>query len=320
MSTPKTRAFFALAALAALTGCIGGFEYRDAAPLPFSELDYGFPVRYALDDPTVAYVDVGTGPQTLILIHGLASNLGFWRYNIPALAEHYRVIAIDLPGYGRSEKSAEYDYSLSFQAATIRDLIDELGLEHVTLVGQSMGGQIAMITALQYPEAVDRLVLVDPAGIESFLPGEGKWLRGVYSIEAIRKTPEDAIRRNLALNFNDWHDRLEWMVEERVRLAKTDEFDLFADAVVKSVGAMLDEPTTPYLDRIEQPTLIVYGEDDGLIPNPYLHPGFPERVFEEGAERIPNATLEEIDDAGHLSMIERPEAFDRTVLEWLGSH
>ncbi|MFP4624582.1 MAG: alpha/beta fold hydrolase, partial [Gemmatimonadota bacterium] len=197
-----------------VTACIGGYEYRDAEPLPFSEIDYGFPVEHAFDDPRVAYVDVGDGPETLILLHGLASNLGFWRYNIPGLAENYRVIALDLPGYGRSEKSGDYPYSLSFFAAAIERLIDHLDLDQVTLVGQSMGGQIAMVAALTYPRAVDQLVLVDPAGIETFDPGEADWLRNVYTIEGIRATPEDAIRANLALNFYEWDDRFEWMVEE----------------------------------------------------------------------------------------------------------
>jgi pimeloyl-ACP methyl ester carboxylesterase len=317
MTRSTVRSLLVMTTALGLGGCIGGFTYRDAPALPFSELDYGFPVEYALDDPRVAYVDVGTGPHTLVLIHGLASNLGFWRYNISELAERHRVIALDLPGYGRSEKSQLYPYSLSFFAATIRALIAELDLEHVTLVGQSMGGQIAMVAALTYPDIVERLVLVDPAGIETFNPGEAQWLRNVYTVAGIRATPEDAIRSNLALNFYEWDDRLEWMVEERARLAKTDEFDEFAFAVKKSVGAMLDESTAPYLERIRQPTLIVYGEHDELIPNPYLHPGFAEDVFEEGAERIPRATLVEIEDAGHLAMIERPDAFNEVVLEWL---
>lgn len=301
-----------------LSGCIGGHAYRNAEPLPFSQIDYGFPVQYALDDPEIAYVDQGEGPETLVLIHGLASNLGFWRYNIPALAEHYRVIALDLPGYGRSEKSGEYPYTLSFFAEAIESLIDELDLQDVTLVGHSMGGQIAMLAALTYPDAIDRLVLADPAGIETFDPGEGEWLRNAYTVAGIRATPETAIRQNLALNFYRWDDRLEWMVEERARLAKTDEFDQFAYATQQSVGAMLDESTAPYLERIQQPTLIVYGEHDELIPNPYLNPGFARNVFQEGAERMPDAHLVEIDDAGHMVMMERPEAFNDAVLEWLG--
>ncbi|MGK7311980.1 MAG: alpha/beta fold hydrolase [Candidatus Longimicrobiales bacterium M2_2A_002] len=311
----------AIAALAVgLSACLGGFRYRDAEPLPFDEIDYGHPVQTALEVPEVAYVDVGSGPETLVLIHGLASNLGFWRYNIADLAEEYRVIAIDLPGYGHSEKSAIFPYTLSYFAETIQRLAEHLELDEVTLVGQSMGGQIAMVAALTYPELVDRLVLVDPAGIETFNPGEAAWLRNVYTVAGIRLTPEDAIRRNLTLNFYEWDDEWEWMVEERARLAKTDEFDEFAFAVKKSVGAMLDESTAPYLEQIEQPTLIVYGEYDGLIPNPYLHPGFARDVFEEGHQRIPNSTLVAIPDAGHLSMIERPEAFDDIVKEWLRAH
>jgi len=300
-----------------LSACIGGFRYRDAEPLPFDAIDYGYPVRTAFENPEIAYVDVGSGPETLILIHGLASNLGFWRYNIDALARRYRVIAIDLPGYGHSEKSPVFPYTLSFYAEGIQRLAEHLGLERVTLVGQSMGGQIAMVAALTYPELVDRLVLVDPAGIETFNAGEAEWLRNVYTIAGIRLTPEDAIRRNLSLNFYRWDDRLEWMVEERVRLAKTDEFDAFADAVKKSVGAMLDESTAPYLERIGQPTLIVYGQYDELIPNPYLHPGFARDVFAEADRRIPNSTLVEIPDAGHLSMIEQPDAWNAAVLDWL---
>ncbi len=303
-----------------LGGCIGGFRYRNAPPLSFQDLDYGFPVKYALSDPRVAYVDVGRGPSALILVHGLASDAGFWRYNIPALAERYRVIAVDLPGYGRSEKSADYPYTLTFFAETLHRLIQELQLTDVTLVGQSMGGQIAMVMALEDPDDVDRLVLVSPAGIETFNDGEGEWLRNVYTISGIRKTPEDAIRRNLAINFYNWSDRLEWMVEERARLAKSEEeFNQFAYAVKECVGAMLDEPTAPYLERIRQPTLVVYGKYDGLIPNPYLHPGPARSVYQEAEERIPNSTLVEIDDAGHLVMIERPEAFNEAVLDWLGA-
>jgi pimeloyl-ACP methyl ester carboxylesterase len=323
MSYPTWNARVARAAIpvtvltVSLSACIGGFRYRDAAPLPFDEIDYGHPVRTALDSPEIAYIDVGSGPETLILIHGLASNLGFWRYTIDALARDYRVIAVDLPGYGHSEKSPTFDYSLSFFAETLQRLASHLGLDGVTLVGQSMGGQIAIIAALTYPDLVDRLVLVDPAGIETFNPGEAQWLRNVYTIAGIRLTPEDAIRRNLALNFYQWDDRLEWMVEERARLPKTDEFDAFADAVKKSVGAMLDEATAPYLERISQPTLIVYGQYDQLIPNPYLHPGFARDVFAEADRRIPHSTLIEIPDAGHLSMIEQPEAFNAAVRDWL---
>lgn len=300
-----------------LMGCLGVVEDRGPEPLLFSQLDYGYPVHMALDDPQVAYIDVGEGPETLVLVHGMASNMGFWRYNVPALAEHYRVIALDLPGYGRSGRRADHAYTLTSYARAIDDLVAELGLDPITLVGQSMGGQIAMVTALQHPASIARLVLVNPAGIETFEPNEAAWLRSVYTVEAMRDTPEEAIRRNIALNFHEWDERLEWMVEERLRVAMTDDFDPFAHAVARSVGAMLDEPTASRLDAITQPTLLVYGANDALIPNPYLHPGSPDDLFGEAADRIPDATLVAIPEAGHLVMIERPAAFNRAVLGWL---
>ncbi len=307
-----------LGALALLiSGCAPGFRYTDAPPLPFEEIDYGFPVQTALTTPTLAYIDQGAGPETLLLVHGLAANAGFWRYNIPELARHYRVIAVDLPGYGKSSKATWYPYSMSFYAASLARLVEELELGPVTVVGHSMGGQIAMTMALRHPESVSRLVLAAPAGIEGFRPGEGEWLRNALTIQGIRTVPEDGIRRNLSLNFYDWSDEWEWMVEERARMARADDFDQFAHAVVQSVGAMLDEPTTPFLERVTHPAVIIYGRYDHLIPNPYLHPGWASAVFREGAERLPGATLVEIPDAGHMLMIERPEAFNTATLEWL---
>ncbi len=317
---PRRGALAALLALLLLVpGCSRGVLYRTAPPLDFEDLEYGFPVRTADAGPMVSYIDVGSGPRTLVLIHGLASNAGFWRYNIPALSEYGRVIAVDLPGYGRSEKSVLYPYDMTFFAATVSRLLDDLEVESAVVVGHSMGGQIAMTLALTEPERVEALVLASPAGIERFDAGEGDWLRHALTITGIRTGSEESIRRNLAMNFYSWKDRWEWMVEERARLAKSDDFDYFADAVVKSVGGMLDQPTTDLLPGISVPTLIVYGQYDGLIPNPYLHPGFTSTVMEAGAAAIPGAQLVEIRKSGHLVQIEQPEAFDRAVLQFLAA-
>ena len=312
------RAALAMLGLSLLGACAPGFRYTNAPLLPLEQLDYGFPVKTALTNPRVAYIDQGSGPQTLLLVSGLAANAGFWRYNIPELAKHYRVVAVDLPGYGRSQKDAGYPYTMDFYAETLSRLIRELGLTNVVPIGHSMGGQIAMWLALRHPEQVQRLVLISPAGFESFDRGEGEWLRNALTIRSIREASEESIRRNLAMNFYTWSDRWEWMVEERARMAKAPEFDQFAYAVVKSVGAMLDAPTTPLLGKIRQPTLVVYGRYDGLIPNPYLHPGRTRNVMREGAAAIPNAKLAEIDEAGHLVIIEKADAVNRAIVEFLG--
>ncbi|MCC5927062.1 MAG: alpha/beta hydrolase [Bacteroidetes bacterium] len=316
LPVPRIQAVLFSLAVVVLAGCSGGFRYLDAPPLEFKDLDYGFETHMTTGDPGIAYIDQGSGEQTLILVHGLASNAGFWRYVIPSLSEHYRVIAVDLPGYGKSSKG-DYPYGMRWYADQLVVLMDELGLQQATLVGHSMGGQISMHASLRHPDRVQSLVLAAPAGIEPFGRGAGDWLSSVITMQGVMNTPEDAIRRNLSGNFYRFNSRWEWMVEERTRMAKAEEMHEFAYAVDRSVDAMLDEPTTPLLGDISVPTLIVYGKYDGLIPNPYLNPGRASDVFRAGQQAIRGSVLVEIDRAGHMLQIEQPEAFVNAVIGYL---
>jgi pimeloyl-ACP methyl ester carboxylesterase len=299
-------------------GCSRGFLYRNSPALEFNDLSYSHPTKLSSGSPRLAYIDAGTGGETIVLIHGLATNAGYFRYNIAELARSHRVIAVDLPGYGKSEKRASFPYTMSFYAASVAGLLRELNVQRVVAGGHSMGGQIAMLLALQEPQLVSALVLLDPAGIEAFGAGEGEWLRNTLTIQGITDVPEDGIRRNLSMNFLDWRPEWEWMVEERTRLARSAEFPQFANAVVKSVGAMLDEPTSDLLSGITQPALIVYGVQDGLIPNPYLHPGRSSSVFQPGATRFRDARVVAVQRAGHMVQIEQAAAVNRAILEFLG--
>ncbi len=298
-----------------LAAC-SGVRYADAPPLEFQDIDYGYDVHFSTGSPSIAYIDEGQGDKTLILVHGLASNAGFWRYNIDELAQHYRVIAVDLPGYGKSEKGG-FDYGMKFWAKSISDFIEELELENVVYVGHSMGGQIGITLSLEYPDAIDELILAAPAGIEKFSPGSGNWLASVFTMEGVKRTTEPQIRENLSINFYRWNNEWEWMVEERVRMAKAREMDEFAYTVVNSVSAMLDEPTTHRLHRINHPSLTIYGQYDGLIPNRYLNPGFPSAIFEKGHELMPDNTLVELASAGHMLQIEKPAEFNNAIITWL---
>lgn len=293
-----------LFAVLLLVSC-SGYRYTSMPALEFQDFDYGYPTRTALADPHIAYIDAGSGEKTLILVHGLASNAGFWREMIPQLAPHYRVIAVDLPGYGKSGKG-DLPYGMRYYADAVAALIAELKLTNVTYVGHSMGGQIGMTLSLSHPESIESLVLLAPAGVESFSRGSGDWLRSVITHDGVVKTTEEQIRRNLSGNFYRWNPRHEWMVEERVRMAKAKEIYEFAHAVDKSVDAMLDEPTSDLLEEITHRTLIVHGRYDGLIPNPYLNPGRTADVMRISEEKIPNSTRVEIDKAGHMLILEKP--------------
>ena len=298
-----------------LGGC-SGYLYTNLPPVEFQNVDYGFPTKTVLSNPSISYIDIGKGEKTILLVHGLASNAGFWRYSIPELSKKYRVIAVDLPGYGKSGKGA-YAYSMTFYANQIKRLVDELKLDKFILVGHSMGGQIGITFALKYPERLEKLVLASAAGIEEFGGGQGDWLRSVMTKSGVKKTTEDGIRKNLAINFYSWNDKWEWMVEERVRTIKAQDFDEFCYTVVRCVNAMLDEPTFDRIKNISVPTLIVYGRYDGLVPNPYLNPGFPSDVFQWGAKQISNCKIHEIDNCGHMLQIEKPDEFCSTILDFI---
>ncbi|MFO7446697.1 MAG: alpha/beta fold hydrolase [Ignavibacteriaceae bacterium] len=312
----KTLLFSLVITISFLWAGCSGYLYTSAPPLEFSAIDYGYPVNMMPGNPSIAYIDAGKGEHTIILVHGLASNAGFWRYNIGGLAKHFRVIAVDLPGYGKSQKDS-YPYNMSFYAEQVKRLADHLNLDKFILAGHSMGGQTAITFALKHPERLEKLILASPAGFEKFQTGEGDWLRSVMTVEGVKKTTEDGIRRNLAANFYTWNDKREWMVEERVRMSKAEEFDEFAYAVVRSVNGMLDEPTFNKVGSITVPTLIIYGENDGLIPNPYLNPGFTKDVMQKGHTQIKNSELVEIPGTGHMLQIEKPEIFNNAVIEFV---
>lgn len=291
--------------------------YKDLTKMEFDDLKYPFPVKtIQLKDANIAYVDEGTGDNTIIFIHGLGSYLRAWDKNIPELSKKYRCIAIDLPGYGKSSKEI-HSGSMEFYADVVAQLINKLELKNVTLAGHSMGGQISMVFALKYPTLVKNLVLVDPAGFETFNEGEKQWFRDVMTVNAVKLTPVQAIRSNLILNFYDMPDDAEFMVTDRVALRDAKEFEKYCYAVAKSVHGMVDQPVINLIDRIIQPTLIVFGENDNLIPNPYLHGGKTEDIAKIGNEKIKGSKLVIIPECGHFAQYEKYNEFNNAVLEFL---
>ncbi len=286
----------------------------------FSEIDYRFPVKtVAVRNIHVAYIDQGTGNETLILIHGLGTNAKGWIKNIPALAEKFRVIALDLPGYGRSDKGY-YDYSMSFYAQVITEFMDVLRIENATLVGHSMGGQIAMTAALEYPERVRRLVLISPAGFERFTEGEGDWMRNAMKVDFIKDTPIRNIDINLKTNFYNYPKEAEFMITDRIQIRSAKDFEKYCYAVSRNVAGMLDGPVYERLPDIKQPTLIMFGVNDGLIPNPYLHGGRTSDVAQIGKERIPDSQLLMIPDCGHFVQFEKAEQTNEAIIRFVSEN
>jgi pimeloyl-ACP methyl ester carboxylesterase len=283
----------------------------------FRQLTYPMSTHYLdVEGMEVAYSEAGEGEVTLVLIHGLGSYLPVWARNLSALSKAHHVVAIDLPGYGRSSKG-NYRYSMRFFADVVEAVIDRLHLQRVILVGHSMGGQIALTHALRHPHRAEALILVAPAGFERFEPGEGSWLAEAVTKEFVQLTPLDAIWANLVGNFSHFPKQAEFMADDRVRIVGGPDFDGYAYAVSRSVYAMVHEPVLERLPEIQVPILITFGEDDGLIPNPILHGGETRALAERAAEKLPCAQLVMISRAGHMVQFERPNEWNRAVLEFL---
>ncbi len=283
-----------------------------------SELEYRADVKYAQlsNDITLAYSDEGIGNETIIFIHGLGSYLPAWDKNIPELSKNYRCIAIDLPGYGKSSKNP-HSGLMSFYADVVIEFVNKMGLKQVTLAGHSMGGQISMVAALQHPEIVQKLILVDPAGFEEFHPGQKQWFKDVMSMNLVKLTPYEAIETNLATNFYNLPKDAHFMIKDRAAMRTASDFDYYCLAVSVSVAGMVDEPVLGKLEKISQPTLIFFGENDNLIPNRYLNPGRTVDIAKSGASKIKNSKLVMVPKCGHFMMFEKADVFNNEVVNFL---
>jgi pimeloyl-ACP methyl ester carboxylesterase len=270
-----------------------------------------------VDGDRIAYRSAGQGP-VLLLIHGMAGSSVTWRYVMPALAERFTVVASDLLGQGQSDKPRG-DYSLGAHANTLRDLMDALGHERATLVGQSLGGGVAMQFAYQFPERCERLVLVNSGGLGRevtiylrmlTLPGLepvfpllcSPWLRDAGSRVAawlrragMRSTPaRQEIWRSYA-SLADAENRRAFFRSLR------DVIDLGGQAV-SALGR---------LHRAAQlPTLIVWGARDPFIPVSHAIAAH---------EAIPGSRLEIFEGVGHYPHCEAPERFVEVLGDFIAS-
>ncbi|MFA5619342.1 MAG: alpha/beta hydrolase [Weeksellaceae bacterium] len=265
---------------------------------------------------TLAYIEEGTGDQTLIFIHGLGSYLPAWNKNFMELAKHYHCIAVDLPGYGKSSKG-NYEYSMTYYAGVIKEFIDKKQLKNVVLVGHSMGGQIAMTAALQYPDAVQKLVLIAPAGFEQFNKGQKEWFRNAMYPDMVKYTTAEQIRANLTVNFYNMPEDAEYMITDRIAMRGAADFDAYCYAVAESVKGMVNQPIYDFLPQIKQPTLTFFGAQDNLIPNRFLNGGKTEKYAKDGAEKMPNNELVMLEKTGHFAQFEKANEVNEKIKQFL---
>ena len=253
-------------------------------------------------------VEKGQG-QPLILIHGFGASIYSWRNIIDPLAEEYHVYAIDLLGFGYSAKP-DIDYNLQLYTDQVEALIDKYNLDSVTLIGNSLGGKISANLAIQKPDKVESLVLIDAAGYEmeknntpllfqlAKVPGVRKILALFNSKKRIRKILEGV--------YYDDKKVTEQVVEAYYRPYKT-KGALRAPMALLN-GGMKKEGFSSKIKEITAPSLIIWGEEDQWIP---LRKGYKYH------QDIPDSKLIVLTHAGHVPQEEVPEIVATSVLEFL---
>lgn len=252
---------------------------------------------------TRLYYEIAGSGTPVVLIHGLGSDLSFWNNQVEAFAKRHLVIRYDLRGHGKSTLPSGEAYS---HADDLGALLNHLNVPRAHLVGQSLGGEIAIDLALSYPEKVVSLVLTDSglnghqwstAWGESWLPiieaaplGREAWLPLVLAHPmfgpGLRQPSVRAGLTELFSSYTAWHF-------------------MNADPVVKS-----DPPASQRLGDIQVPSLVLVGE---------LEPPDFRAISKLLAEKIPNVQKIEFGDTGHVLPMEAPEKFSEVVLKFLAS-
>jgi pimeloyl-ACP methyl ester carboxylesterase len=278
----------------------------------------------------MAYLDVAPehpNGRTVVLLHGKNFCAATWGATVTVLTRvGFRVVAPDQIGFCKSTKPRAYQFSFQQLARNTEALLRSLGIAKVTMIGHSTGGMLAMRYALMYPDVVERLVVVDPIGLEDWKA------KGVPSLSVDQwyrqelKTSADSIRAYERATYyaGDWQPAYEKWVEMLAGLYRGP-----GKARVAWDQALLDDmiytqPVIYELEKLGMPTLLIIGDKDTTALGKQFAPpeiratlGHYPELARDAVRRIPNATLVEFAELGHAPQIEAPDRFHQALLKGL---
>ena len=276
-----------------------------------SELTY-----LELHGDRVAYRDVGRGP-VLLLIHGMAGSSATWQSIIPQLSKKYRVIAPDLLGHGKSAKPRG-DYSLGAFAVWLRDLLDELGVRRATVIGQSLGGGIAMQFAYQHRDYCERLVLIGSGGLG---PDLSPLLRVLAAPGAEFVLPVVAPQPvlNLGNKLGTWLSSAGIQAPRAGQMWQA--YSSLSDpgarqAFLRTLRSVVDHrgQAVSALNKLhltaDLPTLLIWGDRDRIIPVSHAYAAH---------DALTGSRLEVLDGVGHFPHAEAPTAVANILEDFIAS-
>jgi 3-oxoadipate enol-lactonase len=260
--------------------------------------------RIRIGDIEMYYKVHGSG-EPIVLIHGLSMDSSTWFNQIPVLSQKYQVIVFDNRGVGQTDAPNEA-YSTEMMADDAAALMKFLNVDNAHILGFSMGGMIAQIMALKYPELVKSLLLVATA---ARFPARAKhlvqiWLKMLKENVSLEISTRDSF---LWVYTNEFFEHNE-TVAASVDRALNHPYPLSTHGFAGQVAALMQHDTRSQISTISVPTLVLIGKDEILIPMEFS---------EELAARIPKAELVILEHGGHNCWMEFPESFNQTVMKFL---
>lgn len=262
-------------------------------------------------DMNLHYNEAGTGEETVIMLHGGGPGAAGWSNfsrNIEAFSKKYRTILLDCPGFNKSDATVTDLARDVLNARAIKGLMDELNIEKAHLVGNSMGGASALSFSLEFPERLDKLVLMGAGGggQSMFSPMP---LEGIKLLVALYQNPSlEALKRMINVFVYDPSGMSDELIQGRFEnmMRKPEHLENFMKSFAQSNLIVTD--FTPHLQDVKAETFIVWGRDDRFCP---LDHGLK---FLWG---IPNADLHILSKCGHWAQWEHAEKFNALTLEFL---
>lgn len=283
----------------------------------FNQIKYPFATKFIeVKNYNIAYIDEGNSENVLLFIHGLGSYLKAWDRNIPELKNHFRCIALDLPGYGKSSKQI-HSGDVSFYVEIINEFITKLNLKNVSLVGHSMGGQIVLAFTINHSDQISKIILAAPAGFETFNQDETELIKKIISPEILFKTSDNQIKLNYKFNFFKMPLEAEEMIADRIKIKDDKDFFAHCTVVSNSLFGLLNAPVFDQLESINIPTLIFFGKNDLLIPNKSIHQITTEEIAIRGSLKIKNSKVILLEECGHFLQYERPDEFNTQLIAFV---
>ena len=261
-------------------------------------------------DTRVRYYQAGSGPP-LILLHGLGEAAVIWYANVEPLAKGHTVYVPDLPGHGASEEPP-WEYSLKNSIHFLEAFMDALGLQRTSLVGNSMGGLVALALALERPQRVRRLVLEDAAGLGREIAGFLRFMSMPMLGELLISNRPNATQWVLRKVFHNKAHVTERLVslihEERSRPGNSAAMLKMLRVGVSVLGVRSSINLTSRLEELQVPTIVFWGRDDRI---------FPLAHGRRAAQLIPEGQLRVFEQCGHWPHLEVSQVFNRALLEFL---